>query len=324
MKKIILLSAILSFGTLNADQILKAEPAEKPVVLTLQDAEIAKIKVKIAEHNKKQEEMLMKYDDISYLKEKDLYKLSNVTLHDKKGVIKSSLRIGDVLFSSLDDARNMKLIINNIKLTKAEIEQMYKDTGEEITPDEKQQIDSIFMLAGTDELTIKLNIIANAIEAEGTMMFDQLIEIENFGRLAFIVKASNVDKSLFSLDIDPSNLNKAQEEKLLEMTISDFELNVESLFSFGKLRNLVGGDNYKEIINKQLAEIVKQEEKTVFEKDVEMKILEAIRDDKDVIVKLGVGKDFTIMEGIQTFMMAMMNPQFAMSTMEVYIKAETK
>lgn len=324
MKKIILLTALLSVGGLNAEKIWKAEPVEPVKVVTLKDVEIQQIKTKIKNHNKEQQESIVKYEDISYNKEKDMFKISNVKLYDKKGELKIPIRIGDVWVSSLDDARNMKLIMNNIRITKEEIIEIQKSTGEEITADSQQQIDSVFMLADTEELVIKLNTISNAVEAEQTMVFDQLVEIENFGRMAFIIKASEVDKSLFAKDLDPQDLTKEQKDRVFEIKISDFELNVETLFSLGKLRAMIDSENYKEIINKQIADLVKDENKQTFEKNIELKVLEAIRDNKNVIVKMGIGKDFTIMEGVQAFMMAMMNPQMSMDAFEVYITAENK
>ena len=46
MKKILLLTALLSVGTVNA-QIMKAEPATPVKILTLQDVEVQKIKNEI-------------------------------------------------------------------------------------------------------------------------------------------------------------------------------------------------------------------------------------------------------------------------------------
>ena len=76
MKKILLLTALLSVGTVNA-QIMKAEPATPVKILTLQDVEVQKIKNEIKTMNQSDEEILIKYDDVEYVKEKNLFKISN-------------------------------------------------------------------------------------------------------------------------------------------------------------------------------------------------------------------------------------------------------
>merc|ERR1712093_512935 len=119
-KKILLLTALLSVGTVNA-QIMKAEPATPVKILTLQDVEVQKIKNEIKTMNQSDEEILIKYDDVEYVKEKNLFKISNVKIFDKTGKISIPLRVGDVWTSSVEDKRNITTYANNIRIKKSEI-----------------------------------------------------------------------------------------------------------------------------------------------------------------------------------------------------------
>tara|TARA_Y100000588_G_scaffold99647_1_gene108236 strand:- start:17308 stop:18312 length:1005 start_codon:yes stop_codon:yes gene_type:complete len=334
MKKILLLTALLSVGTVNA-QIMKAEPATPVKILTLQDVEVQKIKNEIKTMNQSDEEILIKYDDVEYVKEKNLFKISNVKIFDKTGKISIPLRVGDVWTSSVEDKRNITTYANNIRIKKSEIinvlENDFKKQAElseqEINEKELEellyQIDMIYALAGTDELTIKISSDISSEEKNKETKMDNHVEVVDLGKFSFNVKASNVYQGVFEKDFDPENLKEGEQEQLMDVTIEDFKLNLSTYFNLAKLRMMVDPINYKEKINEKLVAL-NNEEKPLFIKEIEMDILTAIRDGKDISITVGVGKSFRIMDGVSSIMMALMNPDLFIETFEIYIKSEHK
>ena len=334
MKKILLLTALLSVGTVNA-QIMKAEPAKPVKILTLNDVEVKRIQNEIKTLNQSDEEIRIEYDNVEYVKEKDLFKISNVKVFDKKGYIKIPLRMGDIWTSSIEDKRNIKTYANNIKLKKSEVIEMInseakrqaKIEGQPVNKEELEeimhQVNMVYMLAGTEELTIKISSDISSKEENKETTMKNYIEVVDLGKFSFDLKASNVYQGLFNKDFDPQNLKEGEQEKIMQISISQFDLNLSTLFNLSKLRAMVDPINYKEKINKQLASIVK-EEKPEFMKEIEMDTLIAIRDGKDISITLGVGKEFKIEDGVSGIMMALMNPDFFIETFEIYIKSELK
>ena len=334
MKKILLLTALLSVGTINA-QIMKAEPAAPVKILTLQDVEVQKIKNEIRELNAADEGMVIKYDNVEYVKEKNLFKISNVKIFDKTNEIKIPLRVGDVWTSSIEDKRNIKTYADNIRVKRSEIEQIVKDdfkrqselSGEKLNQEDLEevlhQINMVYTLAGTDELVIKIASDISSKEENKETVMDNHVEVVDLGKFAFNLKASNVYQGIFNKDFDPENLKEGEQEQIMNITIEDVNLNLSTLFNLGKLRAMVDPINYKEKINERLVSVSK-EEKPDFMKEIEMDILTGIRDGKDISITLGVGKSFKIEDGVSGFMMALMNPDFFLETFEIYIKSELK
>jgi hypothetical protein len=318
MKKILLLTAILSVCSLNA-QLMKAEPAKPVKIVTLQDVEIQKIKTDIKNHNDSQEEMIIKYDNVSYSTETKLFNVSNVKIYDKKEISTIPLRIGDVLFTSYENTRDIRFYVNNFKINKSELETILQEYKTEIDPDTQQTIDSIFMLIGKNELTIKLSTEIKAIEETQKVFLNQKIEIEDFGKISFNINAIEVDKMLFK-----DNFTEAQTEKLFEIKISDLDLSLETSFYLGKLRSMISENNYKDIINSQIVELAKDNNTVLYKKELEIKTLEAIRDNKNIIIKIGMKKDFTIRDIMNNAIIGVMSPEFAISIFDIYIKTELK
>ena len=314
---------------------MKAEPATPVKILTLQDVEVQKIKNEIKTMNQSDEEILIKYDDVEYVKEKNLFKISNVKIFDKTGKISIPLRVGDVWTSSVEDKRNITTYANNIRIKKSEIinvlENDFKKQAElseqEINEKELEellyQIDMIYALAGTDELTIKISSDISSEEKNKETKMDNHVEVVDLGKFSFNVKASNVYQGVFEKDFDPENLKEGEQEQLMDVTIEDFKLNLSTYFNLAKLRMMVDPINYKEKINEKLVAL-NNEEKPLFIKEIEMDILTAIRDGKDISITVGVGKSFRIMDGVSSIMMALMNPDLFIETFEIYIKSEHK
>lgn len=334
MKKILLLTALLSVGTVNA-QIMKAEPATPVKILTLQDVEVQKIKNEIKTMNQSDEEILIKYDDVEYVKEKNLFKISNVKIFDKTGEITIPLRVGDVWTSSVEDKRNVTTYADNIRIKKSEVvdivkadfEKQAKLSNKEVNQEELTellyQIDMVYALAGTEELIIKISSDISSEEKNKETKMDNHVEVVDLGKFSFNVKASNVYQGIFEKDFDPENLKEGEQEQLMDVTIEDFKLNLSTYFNLAKLRMMIDPINYKEKINERLVAL-NSEEKPLFIKEIEMDILTAIRDGKDISITVGVGKSFKIMDGVSGIMMALMNPDFFIETFEIYIKSEHK
>tara|TARA_B100000073_G_scaffold348077_1_gene364924 strand:- start:5134 stop:6138 length:1005 start_codon:yes stop_codon:yes gene_type:complete len=334
MKKILLLTALLSVGTVNA-QIMKAEPASPVRILTLQDVEVQNIKNEINKINESEEEILIKYDDVEYVKEKNLFKVSNVKVFDKTGQISIPLRVGNVWTSSIEDKSNIKTYANDIKIKKSEIISILENdfkkqaelSEEEINQEELEellyQIDMVYALAGTEELTIKISSDLNSKKEDKETSMKNYIEVVNLGKFSFNVKASNVYQGVFEKDFDPENLKEGEQEKMLEVNIEDLHLNLSTLFNLGKLRAMVDPINYKDKIDQQLLDLI-ESEKPDFIKNIEKNILIGIRDGKDITIEVGIGKSFKVKDSLSGIMMALMNPDFFIETFEIYIKSELK
>ena len=245
------------------------------------------------------------------------------------------MRVGDVWTSSVEDKRNITTYANNIRIKKSEIinvlENDFKKQAElseqEINEKELEellyQIDMIYALAGTDELTIKISSDISSEEKNKETKMDNHVEVVDLGKFSFNVKASNVYQGVFEKDFDPENLKEGEQEQLMDVTIEDFKLNLSTYFNLAKLRMMVDPINYKEKINEKLVAL-NNEEKPLFIKEIEMDILTAIRDGKDISITVGVGKSFRIMDGVSSIMMALMNPDLFIETFEIYIKSEHK
>ena len=334
MKKILLLTALLSMGSVNA-QIIKTEPVNPTKILTIQDKEIKEIENEIKTLNESDEGMIIKYDSVEYIKEKNLFKISNVKIFDKTGQIINPLRVGDIWTSSVEDKRNITTYANNIRLKKSEIVDIIKSDFKrqenlpESTIDKKEleevlyQIDMIYALAGTEELIIKVSSDISSKEENKETTMDNHIEVVDLGKFSFNLKASNVYQGVFKKDFDPENLKENEQKQIMDITIEDLSFNFSTFFNLSKLRLMVDPINYKEKINERLVSLT-EEEKPLFIKEIEKNILTAIRDGKDISITMGTGKSFKIMEGVSGVMMALVNPDFFIETFEIYVKSEHK
>ena len=334
MKKILILTAMLSIGSMNA-QIIKEEPVTPAKILTIQDKEIKEIENEIKTLNESDEGIIIKYDSVEYIKEKNLFKISNVKVFDKTGQIIIPLRVGDIWTSSVEDKRNIKTYANNIRLKKSEIVDIIKsdfkkqENSTESKIDKKEleellyQVDMIYALAGTEELIVKVSSDISSKEKNKETTMNSHIEVVDLGKFSFNLKASEVYQGIFEKGFEPENLNENQKKQIMDISIEDLSFNFSTFFNLSKLRLMVDPINYKEKINESLVSL-KEEEKPLFIKEIEMNILTAIRDGKDISISVGVGKSFKVMDGVSGIMMALINPDFFIETFDIYIKSEQK
>jgi len=218
-------------------------------------------------------------------------------------------------------------VLAALEIVKSDFEKQAKLSNKEVNQEELTellyQIDMVYALAGTEELIIKISSDISSKEENKETKMDNHVEVVDLGKFSFNVKATNVYQGIFEKDFDPENLKEGEQEQLMDVTIEDFKLNLSTYFNLAKLRMMVDPINYKEKINERLVALNK-EEKPQFMKEIEMDILTAIRDGKDISITVGVGKSFKIMDGVSGVMMALMNPDFFMETFEIYIKSEHK